>query len=152
MSLLLEKYHLQHTCSWHFSFLSRFAQIFLVKAEESWLITTVQHHSMHPRSKKLSKQVKAVLNNTETKPIYHPQSIYMVYFCLLCSLIARAQYLTGSDQTNNRSRNIDYESECRLFFLHCAASNLLYTLQLTKPNSLEYDFCLIEQVSLAIHS
>jgi len=57
----------------------------LLEAEESWLITTIQHYLMHLRSKKLSKQLKAVLSNTETTPIYNPQPTDMMYFCVLCT-------------------------------------------------------------------
>lgn len=69
--------------SWYFLILSRFAQILLLEAEESWLITTIQHDAVHQRCKELSQQLKAVLNITKTKPIYNPQPIDMVNFCLL---------------------------------------------------------------------
>lgn len=50
---------------------------------------------------------------------YNPQPINMVYCCLLWTTLsstACAQYLTGSDQTNNRSGKVDYESKCWLYF------------------------------------
>lgn len=119
--------------------LTTFMQMLSLEREESWVTTAIQPHLMHLRPEKLSKQVKAVPSNSEKTNNTQSSTYEILCTYLLCTPSYHWLHVCSISPDQIKQQNQKHWLWAQIlttffffFFMHPA--NLLYALQLAKPN------------------